>query len=173
MMLRGAMVWVGARYPNERGAGAVGIAGSGWSLFAGRGRSVDWRISGVDIVPNLVLGDGDVLLYIHGFTNRLKRQRSMPRGLPMACALVARRFSSAGPHAISCLIILPTVKAPRGRANAGNASLVALRAGRVNIVAHSMGAMLASKVCGRPMQAWDFSTDWRFARLGHWRPELR
>ena len=28
---------------------------------------VDWRISGVDIVPNLVLGDGDVLLYIYGF----------------------------------------------------------------------------------------------------------
>ena len=35
----GTMVWVGARYPNECGAGAVGIARSGWSLFAGRGWS--------------------------------------------------------------------------------------------------------------------------------------
>ena len=64
---RRAMVWVGARHPNECGSGAAGIARSGCRFSLAAVGLVDWRISRVDIVPNLVLGDGDVLLYIHGF----------------------------------------------------------------------------------------------------------
>ena len=120
--------------------------------FAAAGLS-DWRLDAVEPVSAEVgdlLGQGsggaDVLIYVHGFRQTFEARRSMRRVSPMASNSAARRCCSPGRRRRACSTTPMIAKARCGRAMSSSACFNSVAtspgAGRIHIVAHSMGTML-------------------------------
>jgi esterase/lipase superfamily enzyme len=108
---------------------------------------VDWRISRVDIVPNLVLGDGDVLLYIHGFNQTFETATLDAARLADGLRFGGETVLFSWPSRNKLFDYIADRESATWSRDALETTLDSLVArpglGRVNIVAHSMGAMLA------------------------------
>ncbi|MEA2981309.1 MAG: hypothetical protein QOF09_3132 [Alphaproteobacteria bacterium] len=141
--------WFGAERGSQMSVAQVQLASpaqAGRFSLAAAGL-VDWRISRVEIVPNLLIGDGDVLLYIHGFNQSFETAT-----LDAARLADGLRFSGdtvlfSWPSRNKLFDYMADRESATWSRDALEATLDSLVTrpglGRVNIVAHSMGAMLA------------------------------
>lgn len=108
---------------------------------------VDWRISRVDIVSNLALGDGDVLLYIHGFNQSFETATLDAARLADGLRFSGETVLFSWPSRNKLFDYIADRESATWSRDALETTLDSLVTrpglGRVNIVAHSMGAMLA------------------------------
>ena len=108
---------------------------------------VDWRISRVNIVPSLVLGEGDVLLYIHGFNQSFETATLDAARLADALRFSGQTVLFSWPSRNKLFDYIADRESATWSRDALETTLDSLvtrpGVGRVNIVAHSMGAMLA------------------------------
>ena len=108
---------------------------------------VDWRISRVNIVPSLILGEGDVLLYIHGFNQSFETATLDAARLADALRFSGRTVLFSWPSRNKLFDYIADRESATWSRDALETTLDSLvtrpGVGRVNIVAHSMGAMLA------------------------------
>ena len=108
---------------------------------------VDWRISRVNIVPSLVLGEGDVLLYIHGFNQLFETATLDAARLADALRFSGQTVLFSWPSRNKLFDYIADRESATWSRDALETTLDSLvtrpGVGRVNIVAHSMGAMLA------------------------------
>jgi esterase/lipase superfamily enzyme len=108
---------------------------------------VDWSISQVNIVPNLALGDGDVLLYIHGFNQSFETATLDAARLADGLRFGGQTVLFSWPSHNKLFDYIADRESATWSRDALETTLDSLVTrtgpGRVHIVAHSMGAMLA------------------------------
>ena len=108
---------------------------------------VDWRISQVNMVPSLSLGEGDVLLYIHGFNQSFETAALDAARLADGLRFSGETVLFSWPSHNKLFDYIADRESATWSRDALETTLESLITrpgpGRVNIVAHSMGAMLA------------------------------
>jgi esterase/lipase superfamily enzyme len=107
---------------------------------------VDWRISNVKIVQNLAIGDEDVLLYVHGFNQSFETATLDAARLAEGLRFDGQTVLFSWPSHNKLFDYMADRESATWSRDALETTLESLvmrpGPGRINIVAHSMGAML-------------------------------
>jgi esterase/lipase superfamily enzyme len=107
---------------------------------------IDWRIARVDLVPNLTIGDGDVLLFIHGYNQSFEAATLDAARLAAGLRFSGQTMLFSWPSRNRLLDYMADRESALWSRDALETALSSLMtrpgSGRVHIVAHSMGAML-------------------------------